>query len=102
MTVVLAGRLLAEPVPSVDLRNFRPPTHPESLLTLEPTATPAQGEWNLGAWTSYAYRPVVVDDAFRGDGIPLIEHQLSLDLVGSIAVAERIAIGASLPAVLAQ
>ncbi|HEX6274838.1 MAG TPA: thrombospondin type 3 repeat-containing protein [Polyangiaceae bacterium] len=102
MALSLAGRASAEPIPSVDLRNFRPPTHPESLLTIEPTATPGPGEWNLGAWTSYAYRPVVVTDAFRKEDVPLVEHQLSLDLVGSIGVAERIGIGVSLPAILAQ
>src|SRR5262245_21294702 len=100
--VLVAGRLAAEPVPSLDLRGFRPPTHPESLLSLEPTATPGTGEWNLGAWTSYAYRPVVVTDSFTGDDIPIVRHQLSLDLVDSIGVAERIGIGASLPIILAQ
>jgi OOP family OmpA-OmpF porin len=100
--LALAGRAASEPIPSADLRNFRPPTHPESLLTLEPTATPGPGEWNLGAWTSYAYRPIVVNDAFRADDVPVVEHQLSLDLVGSIGVAERIGLGVSLPVVLAQ
>jgi OOP family OmpA-OmpF porin len=98
----LASRLAAEPVPSVDLRGFRPPTHPEALLSLEPTSAPAPGEWNLGAWSSYAYRPVVVADTFRDEDVAVLRHQLSLDLVASVGLAERIALGVALPAVLYQ
>src|SRR5262245_30565656 len=102
-TALLAGQALAEPpVPSVDLRGFRPPTHPESLLSVEPTTSPAPGDWNVGSWFSYAYRPIVVRDAFRDEDVPVIEHQLSLDLVGSIGVADRLGVGVSLPVVLAQ
>ncbi len=98
----LAAHAGAEPVPSLDLRGFRPPTHPEGLISLEPTAAPGSGDWNLGAWFSYAYRPIVVHDPFRGDDTVPIEHQLSVDLVGSIGVGERVGVGVSLPAVLAQ
>jgi OOP family OmpA-OmpF porin len=100
--VLLAGRVLAEPVPSLDLRGFRPPTHPEGLLSLEPTAAPGPGDWNVGSWFSYAVRPIVVPDSFRDEDVPVIEHQLSLDLVGSIGVGERLGVGVSLPVVLAQ
>ena len=100
--LLLAFRLAAEPVPSTDLRGFRPPTHPEALLSLEPSSSPAPGEWNVGAWSSYAYRPIVVTDNFSDDDVAVIRHQLSLDLVGSVGLAERIALGVSLPAVLYQ
>src|SRR5687768_11360574 len=102
LAVSVAGHALAQPVPSVDLRGFRPPTHPEGLLSLEPTAAPAPGEWNAGSWLSYAYRPIVVRDAFRNDDVPVIEHQLSLDLVAGIGVADRVGVGVSLPVVLTQ
>jgi OmpA-OmpF porin, OOP family len=100
--ILVAGLVGAEPVPSLDLRGFRPPTHPEGLLSVEPTASPGPGEWNIGTWFSYAYRPIVVRDPFGGDDVAPIEHQLSLDLVGSIGVGERLGVGVSLPAVLAQ
>src|SRR5687768_13561386 len=99
---LVAGLVGAEPVPSLDLRGFRPPTHPEGLLSVEPTASPGPGEWNVGTWFSYAYRPIVVADPFRRVDVAPIEHQLSLDLVGSIGVGERLGVGVSLPAVLAQ
>lgn len=97
-----ASRALAQPVPSVDLRGFRPPTHPEGLLSLEPTQAPGPGEWNAGSWLSYAYRPIIVHDAFSDDDVAVIEHQLSLDLVAGIGVGERVGVGVSLPVVLAQ
>jgi hypothetical protein len=99
---LVAGLAGAQPVPSLDLRGFRPPTHPEGLLSVEPTASPGPGEWNIGTWFSYAYRPIVVRDPFRREDVAPIEHQLSLDLVGSIGVGERLGVGVSLPAVLAQ
>jgi hypothetical protein len=98
----VTGSALAQPVPSVDLRGFRPPTHPEGLLSLEPTAAPGPGEWNAGSWLSYAYRPIVVHDAFLSDDVSVIEHQLSLDVVAGIGVGERVGVGVSLPVVLAQ
>ncbi len=99
---LLAGRAGAEPVPSVDLRGFRPPTHPEGMLSVEPTSAPGEGNWNVGSFVSYAYRPIVVHDAFQNDDVAVIQHQLSLDLVAGIGVGERIGVGLSLPAVLAQ
>jgi hypothetical protein len=72
------------------------------MLSVEPTSAPGEGNWNLGSFVSYAYRPIVVHDAFRDDDVPVVEHQLSLDLVGSIGVGERIGVGVSVPVVLAQ
>jgi OmpA-OmpF porin, OOP family len=92
----------AEPVPSLDLRNFHPPTDPNGSLFLEPTATPGPWAWNVGAWVSYAYRSVTLEGS-SGDteAIPL-EHQLSLDYLASLGIGERLAIGLSLPTVLYQ
>jgi OmpA-OmpF porin, OOP family len=96
------GAAGAEPVPSLNLRNFDPPTDPRGALYLEPSATPGGGEWNVGAMLSYAHRPIVLED---GDGeriaIP-IEHQLSLDYLAALGIGRRIAIGLSLPTVLYQ
>lgn len=92
----------AETVPSLDLRNFHPPTDPKGALYTEETATPARGDWNVGAWFSYAYRSVVLEDQ-QGNvfSVPL-RHQLSLDYLASIGVADRIAIGLAVPSVLWQ
>src|SRR5688572_16814535 len=92
----------AQPVPSLDLRNFDPPTDPKGALYTEPTATPGGGEWNVAGWVSYAYRSIVLEDA-AGERVAIpLEHQLSLDYLASIGVVDRIALGLSLPTVLSQ
>ena len=92
----------AEAAPSLNLRNFDPPTDPKGSLYLEPTATPGGGNWNVGAWFSYAYRPVVLEDG-EGNRVAIpVEHQLSLDYLASLGIGERIALGLSLPTVLYQ
>jgi hypothetical protein len=96
-----SGAALADPVPSLDLRGYEPPTHPEGIGSLEPTATPAAGEWNVGAWVSYAHRSVVVEGAFGRVSSPVL-HQLSVDYVASIGLGERIGVGLSLPTVMYQ
>ena len=90
------------PVPSLDLRNFRPPTDPSSSLYLEPTRTPGAGNWNVGAWVSYANQPVLLED---GDGNELatpVEHQVSVDYVASLGLLERLAIGVTMPTAVYQ
>jgi hypothetical protein len=97
--VTLAGPAAAEP--ALDLRRFQPPTHPEGLTSVEPTSTPGRGEWNVGAWLSYAYRAVEIPDGSGGELVP-VRHQLAADVVGSVGFGERLGIGLTLPAVLYQ
>lgn len=98
----VAGAARAEPVPSLDLRNFHPPADPKGSLYLEPTATPAAGEWNAGAWLSYSFRSVTLEDQ-NGDRIATpLKHQLSLDYVAAVGVLDSLAVSVSLPTVLYQ
>ena len=92
----------AEPRPSLDLRQFQPPTAPDGSLYLEPAMTPGPGMWNAAAWFSYAYRPVVLRDANGDVAAKLLEQQLALDLTGGIGIGDRASIGLSLPVVLLQ
>jgi hypothetical protein len=91
----------ADPVPSLDLRNFHPPTDPEGTLYLEPVHTPGPWAWNVGAWLSYGWRPVVLVLNGARDG-SVIEHQLSLDYLASVGIGSRLALGVTLPTVLYQ
>jgi hypothetical protein len=105
--LVLAGLLssahsYAQPIPSLDLRGFRPPTAPDSALYLEPTRTPGGSEWNVGAWLSYAHRPVTLRDADGEHRASVIAHQFSVDYLASFGIGERLAIGLSLPSVVYQ
>ncbi len=92
----------ADPVPSLDLRGFHPSTDPAASLYLEPTSTPGNGKWNLGAWASYARRPVVVSDASGAEVAVPVENQFSMDYGFGIGVGDRLALGLSLPTVMYQ
>jgi len=93
---------IAEPVPSLDLRNFHPPADPAGSLYLEPTATPGAGDWNVGAWLSYAHRPVTLEDG-SGNRVAIpVKNQLSLDYVAALGILDRLAVSLTLPTVLYQ
>jgi hypothetical protein len=92
----------ADPVPSLDLRGFYPPTDPHGSLYLEPPTTPAPGAWNVGVFEAYSYRLVTLrDPSDRVVSVPLA-HQLSLDYLASVGIADRLALGLALPTVLYQ
>lgn len=99
LTVCCAKSAAAEP--SLDLRNFHPPTDPHGSLFLEPAATPGPANWNVAAWFSYANRQIVIERT-NGPNAALLDHQLSLDYLASIGIGERLALGLSLPTVLYQ
>ncbi|MEB2310772.1 MAG: hypothetical protein OZ921_18320 [Sorangiineae bacterium] len=100
--VLLAGLARAQPVPSLDLRDFHPPTDPEGSLYLEPSRTPGPGAWNAGAWFSYEHRLIVIrDDAGNTVAVP-VENQLSLDYLLGLGIGDRLAVGLQLPTVLYQ
>jgi hypothetical protein len=89
--------------PSVDLRGFRPSTDPASGLYLEPAASPATGEFNVGAWMSYAYRPVTLRDPTTGErAFDVLKHQLSSDLTLGVGLGKRVHLGLDLPILLYQ
>ncbi|MBX3184055.1 MAG: hypothetical protein KIT72_00910 [Polyangiaceae bacterium] len=98
----LGSSAAAEPVPSLDLRHFRPPADPNGGLYLEPTRTPGPMAFDVGAWMSYAHHPVSLIDA-SGDviGRPLA-GQLSMDWFVGLGVGERLGLSLSLPSVLHQ
>jgi hypothetical protein len=96
------GLAQAEPSASVDARGFEATTHPEGLTWLEPTSTPGSGEWNVGAFTSYAYRPVVAPRTGGSPGYVAVQNQLALDLVGGIGVTDWFGLGLVAPAVVFQ
>lgn len=97
----LSRSAAAEPV-GLDLRPFQISPDPEASPALEPTATPGHLEWNVGLWASYAYRSIELDDRVRGTLAVPLEHQLSTDFVANVGLADRLSVGAVVPAVLFQ
>ena len=102
LLLLAAGTARAEPSPSIDLRNFHPPSDANGSLYLEPSSTPGSGEWNAGAWLSYAYRSVTLEDP-SGTRVAIpVRNQLSLDYVAALGVLDRLAVSLTLPTVLYQ
>ena len=102
LVLVVSGTAAAEPQPSIDLRNFHPPADPQGSLYLEPSATPAAGDWNVGAWLSYAHRSVTLEDAEGTRVATPLKNQLSLDYVAALGVLDILAVSLTLPTVLYQ
>lgn len=93
----------ADPVPSLNLRGFRAPIDPASGVYVQPADSPDTGEWNVGAWFSYAYRPIALRDAKTNKiAFDLLKHQLTSDVVGSIGLFHRLQLGFDLPVLLYQ
>ncbi len=99
--VLVAGTANAQ-VPSLDLRNFHPPTDPKGSLYLEPSTTPGPGAWNVGAWLSYSNRSVTLETPAGDTVAHPVEHQLSLDYLAGLGIGDRLAVGLSMPTVLYQ
>ena len=100
--LLVSSGAAADPRPSLDLRGFEAPTHPEGLTRLEPTTTPDSKEWNVGAFTTFAYRPVVADKTSTSPEYDAVRTQLAIDWVGSIGLGEGIAFGLVVPTILLQ
>jgi hypothetical protein len=72
------------------------------MTRLEPTTTPGSGEWNVGAFATYAYRPVVAGASPTTPGYDAIRHQAGIDWVASIGLGEGVGLGLVVPTILYQ
>jgi OmpA-OmpF porin, OOP family len=104
-TFVVANQTFAappDPIPSLDLRGFRPSTDPQAGLYNEPIMPPEHGEANVGLVLSYANNPVGLREIGTGKRFRLIEHQLTGDLIANIGAFRWFSFGVDLPFLLAQ
>lgn len=94
---------LAQTLPSVDVRTWRPSADPQASLFTEPVATPGAWQWNAAAWASYAQSPVVLRDTASGNvaSRPLASS-LGTDLVAGLGLGDRASIGVDVPVYLWQ
>lgn len=93
-----AAAIEPDPVPSLDLRGYRPSTDPRAGLFLEPVSVPAHGDWNLAVYGSYAHRPIALrDPATTEHYFDVIAQQFTGDLVVGIGALGRLSFGANLP-----
>lgn len=101
--VLPAAAVPPDPLPSLDLRGYRPPTDPNGTLFMEPASVPAHGDWNLGLYAGYAFRPITLRQTSSGErAFDVIRHQLTGDLIASIGALGRLSFGANLPFALYQ
>jgi hypothetical protein len=96
-----AASAWGDPVPSLDLREFHPPVDPAGFLYLEPARTPGGGQWNFGAYASYALSPIVLHAA-DGSDAKVIGHQMSLDYYANVGLGKTWAVGVAVPTVVYQ
>jgi OmpA-OmpF porin, OOP family len=99
--VALSGLARAD-FPSVDVRQFQPPTDPAGSMYLEPAATPGPWAFNAAAWVSYAWRPAVLRNSEGNIVTKLLSYQLTSDIIGNIGLGTRGAFGFDLPLLLSQ
>ena len=93
----------ADPVPSLDLRGFRAPIDPSSGVYFQPADSPDTGEWNVGLWSSYAFRPITLHDTRTSARVfDVQKHQLTSDVVASLGLWHRLQLGFDLPVLLYQ
>ena len=97
-----ASARAADPVPSLDLRGFHPPADPSGFLYLEPARTPGPGNWNIGAYGSYALAPVRLTDAKGNDLAKVVSHQVSVDYFASVGIGQTWGLSLTVPTVVYQ
>src|SRR5215831_9639136 len=92
----------ADDFPAVNTRRFQPSMSASGSLYMEPTPTPGPGVWNAAAWFVYSLRPDVLRDVNGAAVADMVSHQLSADLVGSVGIGQKIAVGLDVPLVIYQ
>jgi hypothetical protein len=71
----------------------------DSILDVEWAGVPAHLTWNAGVFVGFAHDPLVVYDRNMDAVDALVDRRLTTSLVGSIALFERLQLGASLDVV---
>jgi OmpA-OmpF porin, OOP family len=103
LAVCAPAAALAQTLPSIDMRTWRPSSDPEAGLVSEPVITPGPWRWNVAAWVHYAQSPVVLRDPATGAvATRPLEHALGADLVAGIGLGDRAALGVDLPVFIWQ
>ena len=89
-------------LPGIDATTWHPSTDPRASMVLEPVATPGPWQWNVGAWLSYAHAPVVLRDASGQVALQPLSHVVGADLVASLGLGTRLAVGVDVPVFVFQ
>jgi hypothetical protein len=91
----------AQPLPSIDMRTWRPSPDADASLVLEPAVTAGPWHWNAGAWLQYAEDPVLYRNR-GGQELRAVAHFVGIDFTGGLGLGDRVSVGFDLPVVIWQ
>lgn len=98
-----AHAALAQQLPSIDARTWRPSGDPRAGLVLEPTTTQGAGVLNVGTYVNYTLFPVTLRAPDSGDvKVRPVAHHVGMDLIAGLGLGSRAAVGVSMPLSLYQ
>jgi len=88
---------MAQENPHINVQVFRPSAHVGDLLTVEKTDIGKHTQFGLSLLANYGKNALVFVDSTTGTRQEVIQDQLTLDLMGSIALFDRLSIGLAVP-----
>ncbi|MBM4396590.1 MAG: OmpA family protein [Deltaproteobacteria bacterium] len=83
--------------PKVNVNMFRPSPHPGDVLGIYTAAEPKHLDWGIGAWLSFAGKPLRLAD----DGGEIVSWQGVADIQGHLGLLGFLDVGLTLPLVVA-
>ena len=97
--LVMAAASPASANPRVNVQVFRPSAHHDDLFTVMNTNIGEHLRWSASLMVDFGKNPLVFVDTTGGvtQRYEVIQNQLTLDLMGSISLFERLSIGLGVP-----
>jgi hypothetical protein len=102
LVVAFAGVARAGGGATLPVERFRPSLDAQGLTTTESGGIPAHLATQSGVFVNYARNPLVVRDGDNGIVGALVAHRLAADVLLSIGLFDRLALGVDVPITLAQ
>ena len=90
------------PNTAFQVQQFRPWADPQGIFQTQSGSTLGQWNYLVGLWFNYANDPLTERNLASGKRIPVLEHQLGLDLIGAIGLFNWLDFGFNLPMTLYQ
>ncbi len=93
----------AQTLPSVDMRTWTPSPDARAGLMTEPVTSPGPWNWNVGAYVSYAHRPVGLELSGTDQVVYRpVKLALMTDVVANVGLGDRASVGLDVPVLLYQ
>jgi OmpA-OmpF porin, OOP family len=96
------GARAQEPLPSVDVRTYRPSVDPRAQMFTEPVQTPHHLDFNLQGIVHYGHGPVLLSRADGSIAYRPVQNVLALDVGANVGLGGIASVGLTLPVILAQ